>query len=116
MKRILFVIAILAATVFLCLSASADEPLPIRDFVEQVLAPMALANDYEWRIVQEFSNEELGALIEACEANGIVLPEDGHLMRHYRSGESYGKEYAILQGCESRGLATEPLQGRSEFL
>ena len=102
MKRILLVLVAFAAAMLLCLPASmADEPLPLRDFVEQVLAPMALANDYEWRIVQEFSNEELGALIEACEANGIVLPEDGYLMRHYRSGESYGEESAILDVCDT---------------
>ncbi len=102
MKRILPVIIALAAAMLLCLPASmADEPLPLRDFVEQVLAPMALANDYEWRIVQEFSSEELGALIEACEANGIVLPEDGYLMRHYRSGESYSEESAISDVCDT---------------
>ena len=102
MKRILLVLVAFAAAMLLCLPASmADEPLPLRDFVEQVLAPMALANDYEWRIVQEFSNEELGALIEACEANGIVLPEDGYLMRHYRSGESYGEESAISDVCDT---------------
>ena len=58
MKHILLAIVALAAAMLLYLPASmADEPLPLRDFVEQVLAPMALANDYEWRIVQEFSSE-----------------------------------------------------------
>ena len=74
-KTLLVLILTLSLSLFLAV-ASADEPLPLRDFVEQILAPMAKANDYEWRIVQEFSNEELGTLIEACEANGIALPED----------------------------------------
>ena len=82
-------------------SPQGDKALPLRDFVEQVLAPMAKANDYEWRIMQEFSNEELGALIEACEANGIVLPEDGYLTRQYRDGESYGECSAISEVCET---------------
>ena len=99
-KTLLVLILTLSLSLFLAV-ASADEPLPLRDFVEQILVPMAKANDYEWRIVQEFSNEELGALIEACEANGITLPEDSYLMKHYRDGETYYEESAISVVCEA---------------
>ena len=94
-------LAVLCPSALAADSAREDEALRFRDFVEQTLAPMARANDYEWRIVQEFSNEELGALIEACGANGIVLPDDGVLMRAYRSGESYEEEAAIMTACEA---------------
>ncbi len=101
MKRLMLVcVMILTLALSSFLGAQADGPLPLRVFVEQVLAPMALANDYDWRIVQEFSNDELGALIDACEANGILLPEDGYVLRRYRNGESCSEESAISEVCE----------------
>ncbi len=109
MKR-LITGCLLAAVLVLCLAPMgtaseganrADGSLPLREFVEQAVVPMALANDYAWRVNQDFSNRELGELIRACEAAGIALPEDSEMVHEYREGRVYEEESAIMEVCEA---------------
>ena len=69
------------------------------ELIEQEAVPLAQGNDGAVRLVDEFSYEELRALITAAAENGIILDDSTHTMRALRSGEGYYEEETIMDIC-----------------
>ena len=69
------------------------------ELIEQEVVPLAQQNDGEVRPVEEFTHEELKALIARAEENGIFLDDDTSLMRALRMGEGYWEEETIMALC-----------------
>ena len=78
----------------------AASPLTVREIIEQVAVPMALANDPEYGTNRMYSAEELATLIHALNDNGIELPENNMIMQMVTNGHGLYEESAIYGICE----------------
>ncbi len=68
--------------------------------VEETAVPMAKKNDGgELRPNEDYSAEELEALIRVAAENGIILDDDTSIMQAFRRGEGYSEEETIMAIC-----------------
>ena len=89
-------------TVMLLAAAAgwADAPLTVREIVEQVVVPLALANDPKVGVNHTFSAEELAEIVRALNGNGIELAENEFIMQMVKSGHGLFEDYTVSAICE----------------
>ena len=93
--------ALILALILMLLTATAVAAvlLTAMEVIEQEAVPMAQSNDGEVRPVDEYTHEELKALIARAEENGIFLDDDTNVMRALRAGKGYWEEETIMAIC-----------------
>ena len=93
----------LVTLILLALSVTAvpaAAPLTGREIVEQVIVPMAVANDPAVGLNRSFSAEELARIVKTLNENGITLPENNLIMQMYISGCGLFEETVLDRLCE----------------
>lgn len=98
-RKLPFGVVLALVLMLLTVTAVAAVILSGMELIEQAAVPLAQGNDGNVRPVNEFSNEELHALITAAAENGIILDDSTHTMRALRNGEGYWEEEAIMDIC-----------------
>ncbi len=95
-------VGLILAIVLMMLSASAVAValLSGMEIVEQNAVPVAQGNDEgSIRPNQDYSAEELQALIRVAAENGLILDDDTSIMKALRKGEGYSEEETIMALC-----------------
>ena len=93
----------LVTLILLALSATAAPaaaPLTGREIVEQVIVPMAVANDPAVGLNNCFSAEELAQIVNTLNENGITLPENNLVMQMYKSGCGLFEDSVLSMICD----------------
>ena len=80
-------------------AASPAAPLTCREIVEQVVVPLAVANDPEVGINHSFSADELSEIVRVLHENGITPEENSLLMQMYISGYGLYEDSVIMGIC-----------------
>ena len=99
-----------------CVPVSAAGTLTVQQVVDQVVVPLALANDRGGAGYSRFfSYEELAEIVRALEENGITLPENDTVMQFVTSGcglpESSVVDYICKHAFGPFGTWTDEQQG-----
>ena len=81
-------------------AAPAAAPMTGREIVEQLIVPMAVANDPAVGLNRSFSAEELAQIVKTLNENGITLPENNLIMQMYVSGCGLFEETVLDRLCE----------------
>ena len=98
-SKLKFVAVLALILMLLTATAVAAVMLTGMELIEQEAVPRAVGNDGEVRPVQEYTYEELKAIIAVAEENGIYLDDDTSVMRALRSGKGYSEEETIMAIC-----------------
>lgn len=98
-KKLSFGLILAMLLILLTATAVAAVLLSGMEVIEQEAVPAARQNDGEVRPENEYSYEELQAIVRTAEENGIVLDDDSNLMRALRMGEGYYEEETIMEIC-----------------
>jgi len=96
---------LIAALLLLSATAVAAVVLSGREMVDEYAVPMALNNDKPF-VNGSYTHEELTALIQTLNENGLTLNETDTIMQAFQSGHGYWEEDVIEAIC------TEALGGR----
>ena len=70
-----------------------------QEIVEQVAVPLAVDNDGELGVKQNYSAEELAELVRNLNENGITLEENNAIMQALKTGKGFYEEEAIMEIC-----------------
>ena len=95
-KRLSVGLVLAIVLMLIAVTALAVALLSPKEIVEQVAVPMALENEHE-----NYSNDELLALITTLNENGITLDEGSRMMQAFRSGRGYWERETIEEICYS---------------
>lgn len=95
-KRLSVAMVLAIVLMLIAVTALAVALLSPKEVVEQVAVPMAKENEHE-----NYSNDELLALITTLNENGITLDEGSRMMQAFRSGRGYWERETIEEICYS---------------
>lgn len=98
-RKMSFGLVLAIVLMLLTTTAVAAVLLSGMELIEQEAVPLAQSNDSTTRPLEEYSPEELNALILTAAENGIILDDDTSIMRAFRSGEGYSEEETIMAIC-----------------
>lgn len=95
-------VAVLLVAAMLLLSATAVAAVLLsgREVVDEYAVPMALDNDGKTYVNSSYTHEELAALLQTLNENGLTLNEADTIMQAFQSGHGYWEEDVIKAICE----------------
>ncbi len=112
-----FICMLMALVVMLgCVPVSAAGSMTVQEIVDQVVIPLALANDRGGAgYSRYFSYEELAEIVRTLEENGFVLPENDVVMQFMTSGCALPEGSVVESICKHAfgpfGTWTDEQQG-----
>ena len=99
-RKLKFGVVLALILMLLTATAVAAVLLSGMELIRQEAVPLAQGNDGEVRPVEDFTYEELQAIIGKAQENGIILDDDTSIMRALRMGEGYSEEETIMAICQ----------------
>lgn len=93
-RKISIAFVLAAALLLITVTALAVALLTPKEVVEQVAVPIAQENAHE-----NYSHDELLALVAALNENGITLDEGSKMMQAFRAGHGYWERETIEEIC-----------------
>ncbi|MBQ6289276.1 MAG: hypothetical protein IJK71_08525 [Clostridia bacterium] len=79
---------------------SAGGSLTVQEIVEQVIVPLALANDTDpYAVYDVYTHEQLAEIMRVLAENGITYKENDAIMQYLQNGLGYYESYLLHDVC-----------------